>query len=51
MPTKNSSLAQGKVISFDEENKNNVQDPHHDGLVIHFVHMILIDRGSSINIL
>lgn len=36
---------------------NNIQDPHHDGLVItlyvanHFVRMILIDGGNSGNII
>jgi hypothetical protein len=50
-------LTEGKTISFDDEDMYNVQDPHHDGLVItlyianHFVRRILIDGGSSVNII
>ncbi|KAI3824953.1 hypothetical protein L1987_06426 [Smallanthus sonchifolius] len=56
-PTKTSTLTEKKVISFDEEDINNVQDPHHDSLVItlyianHFIRKILIDGGSSLNII
>ncbi|KAI3821292.1 hypothetical protein L1987_08856 [Smallanthus sonchifolius] len=56
-PIRTSSLTEGKVICFDEDDRNNVQDPHHDGLVItlyianHFIHRILIDRRSSVNII
>ncbi|KAI3807551.1 hypothetical protein L1987_23481 [Smallanthus sonchifolius] len=56
-PIKTSSLTEEKVICFDEDYKNNVQDPHHDGLVItqyianHFIRRILIDGGSSVNII
>ncbi|KAI3742755.1 hypothetical protein L1987_60450 [Smallanthus sonchifolius] len=56
-PTKNSSLTEAKVISFDEGDRDDVKDPHHDGLVItlcitnHFIRRILIDGGSSVNII
>ncbi|KAI3744474.1 hypothetical protein L1987_57555 [Smallanthus sonchifolius] len=56
-PTKTSNLTEAKVISFDEGDKDDVQDPHHDGLVItlyianHFIRRILIDGGSSVNII
>jgi len=45
------------VISFEEEDRENIRNPHHDGLVItlyianHFVRMILVDGGSSVNII
>ncbi|XP_076884676.1 uncharacterized protein LOC143533941 [Bidens hawaiensis] len=51
-----STTVEQKVISFDEDDLVTVQDPHHDGLVIalfisnHYVRMILIDGGSSVNI-
>jgi hypothetical protein len=56
-PTKRVTLVEGKTISFDEDDMTGVQDPHHDGLVItlyvanHFVRRILIDGGSSVNII
>ncbi|KAI3742202.1 hypothetical protein L1987_59882 [Smallanthus sonchifolius] len=56
-PTKTSTLTEKKIICFDEGDRDNVQDPHHDGLVItlyianHFIHRILIDGGSSVNII
>ncbi|KAI3786389.1 hypothetical protein L1987_40030 [Smallanthus sonchifolius] len=56
-PIRTSSLTEEKVICFDEEDINNIQDPHHDGLVItlyvanHFIRRILIDGGSSVNII
>ena len=46
-----------KDITFDETDKVDIQDPHHARLVItlyivnHFVRRILVDRGSSINII
>ncbi|XP_021991426.1 uncharacterized protein LOC110888195 [Helianthus annuus] len=52
-----STFTQQKVISFDEDDRVDIQDPHHDGLVItlfisnYFVHKILIDGGSSVNII
>ncbi|KAI3676095.1 hypothetical protein L1987_85694 [Smallanthus sonchifolius] len=33
-PVRTSSLTEEKVISFNEDDRDNVQDPHHDGLVI-----------------
>jgi len=55
-PIRTSTLTDQKVISFDEDDRISIQDPHHDGLVItlfianHFVRRILIDGGSSVNI-
>ncbi|KAI3810332.1 hypothetical protein L1987_19944 [Smallanthus sonchifolius] len=56
-PIRTSSLTNEKVICFDEDDRNNVQGPYHDGLVItlyianHFICRILIDGVSSINII
>ncbi|KAM0025726.1 putative retrotransposon gag domain, aspartic peptidase domain superfamily [Helianthus debilis subsp. tardiflorus] len=56
-PIRTSSVSEGKIITFDEDDRINIQDPHHDSLVItlfisnHFVRMILIDGGSSVNII
>ncbi|KAI3812244.1 hypothetical protein L1987_16951 [Smallanthus sonchifolius] len=56
-PIRTSSLTTEKVICFDEDDRNDVQDSHHDGLVItlyianHFIRRILIDGGSSVNII
>ncbi|KAI3695247.1 hypothetical protein L1987_78239 [Smallanthus sonchifolius] len=56
-PIRTSSWTEEKVISFDEDDIDNVQDAHHDGLVItlyianHFIRRILIDGGSSMNII
>ncbi|KAI3810646.1 hypothetical protein L1987_20268 [Smallanthus sonchifolius] len=55
--TKSSSLTEKKVICFDDGDRDDVQDPHHDGLVItlyisnHFIRRILIDGQSSVNII
>ncbi|XP_076925792.1 uncharacterized protein LOC143588752 [Bidens hawaiensis] len=44
-------------VTFDDEDRNNIQDPHHDGLIITlyisncFVRMIFVDNGSSVNII
>ncbi|XP_076897154.1 uncharacterized protein LOC143550382 [Bidens hawaiensis] len=44
-------------VLFDDENRNDNQDAHHDGLVITlyiancFVCRILVDNGSSVNII
>ena len=52
-----STLTEATTFSFDDQDRDRVQDPHHDGLVItlfvsnHFVRMILIDNGSSVNII
>ena len=46
-----------KEIIFDEADRQDIQDPHHDRLVItlyianHSVRRILIDGGSSVNII
>ncbi|KAJ0681775.1 putative retrotransposon gag domain-containing protein [Helianthus annuus] len=56
-PIRTSSVSEGKTITFDEDDRINIQDPHHDSLVItlfisnHFVRRILIDGGSSVNII
>ena len=56
-PVRTSILTQKKVISYDEDNCADIQDPHHDGVVItlfisnHFVRRILIDGKSSVNII
>ncbi|KAK9073783.1 hypothetical protein SSX86_006377 [Deinandra increscens subsp. villosa] len=56
-PVRTSTLTQDKLISFDESDRSHVQDPHHDSLVVtlyianHFVRRILIDNGSSVNII
>ena len=50
-------LTDKREISFDEDDREYVLTPHHDGLVItmfvsnHFVRRILIDGGSSVNII
>ncbi|XP_076902705.1 uncharacterized protein LOC143557545 [Bidens hawaiensis] len=44
-------------VLFDDEEWNNIQGPHHDGLVItlyisnSFVSRVLVDNGSSVNII
>ncbi|KAD4180068.1 hypothetical protein E3N88_28659 [Mikania micrantha] len=56
-PAKTSTLTTETVISFEEQDRENIMDPHHDGLVItlyvanHYVRMIFIDGGSSVNII
>ena len=56
-PVRTSVLTQQKVISYDEDNCADIQDPHHDGVVItlfisnHFVRSILIDGKSSVKII
>ncbi|KAF5773503.1 putative retrotransposon gag domain, aspartic peptidase domain superfamily [Helianthus annuus] len=56
-PIRTSSVSEGKIITFDEDDRINIQDPHHDSLVItlfisnQFVRRILIDGGSSVNII
>ena len=56
-PQKNTIMTNQKEIIFDETNRLDVQYPHHDGLVItvficnHFVRRILVDGGSSVNII
>ncbi|XP_076884596.1 uncharacterized protein LOC143533828 [Bidens hawaiensis] len=56
-PLRISTLTTQKIISFEEEDRCDLQDPHHDGLLITlwiancFVRRILIDGGSSVNII
>ena len=56
-PMRTSTLTEATTVSFDDQDRDRVQDPHHDGLVItlfvanHFVRRILIDNGSSVNII
>ncbi|KAI3827716.1 hypothetical protein L1987_01799 [Smallanthus sonchifolius] len=33
-PTRTSTVTAQKVILFDEEDRDNMQDPHHDGIVV-----------------
>ncbi|KAI3819390.1 hypothetical protein L1987_13221 [Smallanthus sonchifolius] len=57
IPIKTSSLTEEKVICFDDDDRDEVHDPRHDGLVItlyianHFIRRILIDGGSYVNII
>ncbi|XP_076950759.1 uncharacterized protein LOC143623820 [Bidens hawaiensis] len=56
-PVISTTLTNNKRIFFDEEDKTSIQDPHHDGWIItlfianHYVRRILVDRGSSVNII
>lgn len=56
-PRKNEFLTNKMEIYFDKDDRENVLDPHYDGLVItlcmaiHFVQRILIDGGNSVNII
>jgi hypothetical protein len=56
-PIRTSTLTSQRIITFDEDDRNNIQDPHHDSLVItlfianHYVRRILVDGGSSVNII
>ena len=56
-PQKNTSIIKGKEITFDETDRIDIQDPHHDRLVIilyttnHFIRRILVDGGSLVNII
>nr|XP_043613389.1 uncharacterized protein LOC122585324 [Erigeron canadensis] len=53
---KKASISDSDIISF-EEDFADILEPHHDGLVItlfianHYVRRILIDNGSSVNII
>ncbi|XP_076927239.1 uncharacterized protein LOC143590732 [Bidens hawaiensis] len=44
-------------VLFDDEDRDNIQDPHHEDLIITlnvancFVRRILVDNGSSVNII
>lgn len=54
---KNTSITNKKEIIFDKTDREDIMDPHHDGLVItlyianHFFRRIVVDRGSSVNII
>ena len=56
-PWKNTSISKEKEITFDEAARQDVWDPHLDGLVItlyianYFFRRILVDGGSSVNII
>ncbi|XP_076936793.1 uncharacterized protein LOC143604093 [Bidens hawaiensis] len=56
-PVRTTTLNNEKIISFDEEDRMSIQDPHNVGLVItvfianHYVCKILVDVGSSVNII
>ncbi|XP_076912989.1 uncharacterized protein LOC143571455 [Bidens hawaiensis] len=56
-PIRTTTLTNQRVITFDEEDRMHLQDPHHDGLIItlfivnHYVRGILVDGGSSVNII
>ena len=56
-PQKNASVTNEKDITFDKANRQDVNDPHHDRLVItlyianHFFRRILVNRGPSVNIM
>ncbi|XP_022024617.1 uncharacterized protein LOC110924953 [Helianthus annuus] len=51
------TLTSDKVITFDSDDRDSIQDPPRDGLVItlyianYFVRRILVDNGSSVNII
>lgn len=57
MTRKNAFLTDKKEISLNEYGQENVLHPYDDGLLIklyvanHFVQSILIDGGSSVNII
>ncbi|XP_076929013.1 uncharacterized protein LOC143593190 [Bidens hawaiensis] len=56
-PIRTNSLTNERIITFDEEDQMHLCNPHHDGLIItlftanHYVRRILIDGGSSVNII
>ena len=51
------SVTSEKEITFDEVDREDIRDPHHDRLVItlfvtnHFVKRILVDGGFLVNII
>ncbi|XP_076909870.1 uncharacterized protein LOC143567300 [Bidens hawaiensis] len=57
VPTKTMTLPKEYRVTYDDEDRTNIQDPHHDGLVIIlyisncFVRGILVDNESSVNII
>nr|XP_043639269.1 uncharacterized protein LOC122610340 [Erigeron canadensis] len=54
---KKASISDSDTISFEDDNFDDIIEPHHDGLVVtlfianHFVRRILIVNGSSVNII
>lgn len=46
-PRKNMPVTNGKEISFDEQEKENIQDPHHNGLVITLYIVNHLSEGSQ----
>ncbi|KAL7600002.1 uncharacterized protein LOC111909241 [Lactuca sativa] len=56
IPQRNTMFSSEKEITFDETDREGIQDRHHDKLVItlymanHFIRRILVDGGSSVNI-
>lgn len=57
MTTRTTTLTKNKVISFDEVDRDNVQDPHHYGLIItlyianQIISRTVIDEESSVNLI
>ncbi|XP_023743493.1 uncharacterized protein LOC111891666 [Lactuca sativa] len=55
-PRKNTSVSNEKEITFNVTDRDEIQDPHHEGLVItlyianHFIIRILVNGRSSLNI-
>ncbi|XP_076906105.1 uncharacterized protein LOC143562075 [Bidens hawaiensis] len=56
-PIRTTTLTDQRVITFDEEDRMHLKDPHHDELIItlfianHYVRRILVDGGSFVNII
>ncbi|XP_076888413.1 uncharacterized protein LOC143538838 [Bidens hawaiensis] len=56
-PKKTMTLPKEADVLFNDEDWDNIQDPHHEGLIItlyvgnYFVRRILVDNGSSVNII
>ncbi|XP_022014513.1 uncharacterized protein LOC110914010 [Helianthus annuus] len=56
-PTRMTTLTTDKLITFDSDDRDSIQNPHHDGLVItlyianHFLRRIMVGNGSSVNII
>nr|XP_043619638.1 uncharacterized protein LOC122591434 [Erigeron canadensis] len=54
---KKASISDADIVSFEDDDFDDILEPHHDGLVVtlfianHYVHRILIDNGSSVNII
>lgn len=56
-PRNNVVLTEKDEVTFYEDERENILDPHNDGLVLnlyivnHYIRRILVDRGRSINII